>query len=110
MPHAIDYHQAAARYSRLGEDLLRQAAALAGWRVEGELGSGPAAATVTERLAWAAADLNWTGHEMARLASECRWRADVCETYRQAVRAWWACPAATRGRYPGPPYAWVPDL
>ena len=110
MPQAADYHQAAARYVRLGEDLLRQAAVLSGWRVEVQLGTGPAAAKVVERLAWAAADLNWSGNEMARLAHECRWRAEVCDTYRQAVRAWWASPAELRGRYPPQPYAWVPRL
>lgn len=110
MPTAADYRDATARYLRLGEDLLRQATVLAGWRVEAQVGSGPAAAKVAERLTWAAADLNWAGHEMARLAGECRSRADVCETYRQAVRAWWAAPLEARGRYPAQPYPWVPRL
>jgi hypothetical protein len=110
MPHAVEYRDAAARYVRLGEDLHRQAAVLSGWRVAAQLGSGPAASTVAERLAWAAGDLNGAGDEMARLARECRWRAEVCETYRQAVRAWWACPEVTRGRYPAQPYPWVPRL
>ena len=110
MPSAADYREASARYARLGEDLCRQAAALAGWRIETELGSGPAAAKVAERLGWAAADLNWAGREMARLAGECRWRAEVCEAYRQAVRAWWAAPQVERGRFPAQPYPWVPML
>jgi hypothetical protein len=110
MPHAVDYREAAARYTRLGEDLLRQAAVLSGWRVEAQLGSSPAAAAAAERLAWAAGDLNGAGEEMARLAQECRRRAEICETYRQAVRAWWACPQVERGRYPGQPYPWVPPL
>jgi hypothetical protein len=110
MARAAEYREAAARYTRLGEDLLRQAAVLSGWRVEAHLGSGPAAAAVAERLAWAAGDLNGAGAELARLARECRWRADVCDTYRQAVRAWWACPEVARGRYPAQPYPWVPAL
>lgn len=108
MPHAADYREAAARYERLGEDLLRQAAVLGGWRIETQLGSGPAASGVAEHLRWVTADLNWSGQEMARLASECRWRAGVCEAYRQAERDWWAASAVTRGAYPAPPYAWVP--
>ena len=108
MPSAHDYREAAARYSRLGEDLCRQAAAVAGWRIETELGSGPAAAKVKERLAWAAGDLNGAAQELAVLARECRWRADVCETYRQAVRAWWAASPVERGFYPAQPYDWVP--
>ena len=108
MPNTGDYREAADRYMRLGEDLCRQAAVLAGWRVEAQLGSGPAAAKVAERLAWAAADLNGAGHEMARLAGECRWRAGVCDTYRLAVRAWWETPALSRGPYPEQPYPWVP--
>jgi hypothetical protein len=110
MPHASDYREAAARYMQLGEDLRRQAAVLSGWVVEGQLGSGPAAGAVAERLAWAAGDLNGAGEEMARLSRECQWRADVCEAYRQAVRAWWAAPDVARGRPPGQPYAWVPRL
>lgn len=107
MPNAADYREAAARYVALGEDLLRQAAVLAGWRVEAQLGTGPAAAKVAERLVWVAADLNWSGHEMARLASECRWRADVCDTFRRSLRGWWATPEDVRGPYPAPPYRWV---
>ena len=110
MPYAIDYREAAARYERLGEDFCRQAAVLAGWRVEAQLGFGPAAATVAERLAWAAADLNWAGHEMAQLARECRWRAEVCDVYRRAVWAWWATPVLSRPGYPTQPYAWVSPL
>jgi len=110
MPHAGDYHEAANRYARVGEDLCRQASVLAGWHLEAQLGTGPAAASVAERLVWAAADLNWAGHEMARLASECRWRAEVCDLYRRAVWAWWAMPALDRPRYPAQPYAWVSPL
>ena len=107
MPYAIDYREAAARYERVGEDLCRQAAVLAEWRVEAQLGSGPAAAPVNERLIRAAADLNWAGHEMARLATECRWRAGVCDGYRRAVWAWWATPELARPGYPAQPYSWV---
>ena len=110
MPYAIDYRETAARYARLGEDLCRQAAVLAGWDVEVQLGSGPAAAQVEERIAWAAADLNWSGHEMARLASECRWRAEVCDEYRRAVWAWWAMPVLSRPGYPEQRYVWVSPL
>ena len=90
MPYAVDYSEAAARYARLG--------------------SGPAAAKVVERLAWAAADLNWAGREMARLASECRWRAQICDVYRRAVWAWWAMPPLSRPGYPTQPYIWVSRL
>lgn len=107
MGRFADYHEAAVRYARVGEDLCRQAAVLTGWRVESLLGSGPAAAKVTERLAWAAADLNWAGREMTRLASECQWRAAVSDAYKQSVRAWWAKPEDVRGPYPAQPYPWV---
>ena len=110
MPYAADYREAAARYERVGEDLCRQAAVIAGWRVEAQLGSGPAGLKVEERLVWAAADLNWAGHEMARLASECRWRAEVCDVYQRAVRAWWATPELSRPGYPAQPYTWVSRL
>jgi hypothetical protein len=110
MPHASEYRDAAARYTRLGEDLHRQAAAVAAWRVAAHIGTGPAADAVAERLAYAAGDLGGAGAEMAVLAHECRWRADVCDAYRHAVRAWWACPPDARGSYPTQPYAWVPPL
>ena len=46
--------------------------------------------------------------ETARLARLCGQRADVCELYRQAVRAYWERPPTERGRPPAKPYAWVP--
>jgi hypothetical protein len=107
MGHYADYHEAADHYARVGEDLCRQAVVLTAWRVEALLGSGPAAAKVTERLVWAAADLDWAGHELVRLASECRWRAGVSDAYQQTVRAWWAKPEDVRGPFPAQPYPWV---
>jgi len=110
MPTVVEYRDAAAGYTQLGEDLRRQAAVLSGWRVGAQLGSGSVAAAVAQRLAWAAGDLNGAGEEIARLVLECRWRADVCDTYRQAIRNWWASPEPVRGPYPRQPYPWVPPL
>jgi len=107
MATAADFHDAATRYRRVGEDLGRQAAVLAGWHVEAQLGTGPAAAKVKEHLAQGAADLIWACHELAWLASECTRRADICETFRRSVHAWWVTPEDVRGPYPSPPYRWV---
>jgi hypothetical protein len=108
MPHAAEYHDAAARYTRLAENLHRQAAVLSGWSVASQVGSGPVAAAVAERLARVVGDLSAAADEMARLARVCGQRADVCALYRQAVRAWWARPEVERGQYPQQPFPWVP--
>ena len=65
--------------------------------------------TVSERLSWAAADLRQAGDELARLASTCSARAEVCDDYRRAVNAWLATPISERGLapYPSVPHAWV---
>jgi hypothetical protein len=107
MATVADFHDAAARYRQLGEALCRQAAVLAGWHVEAQLGTGPAAAKVKDHLAWAVADLDWASRELAWLASECIRRADICEAFRRSLRAWWATPEDIRGPYPVPPYRWV---
>ena len=108
MPYAAEYREAAARYTGLAENLNRQAALLSGPSVASQVGSGPVAAAVAERLARAAGDLCAAADEMARLARVCGQRADVCALYRQAVRAWWARPEVERGRFPQQPFPWVP--
>ena len=108
MPYAAEYREAAARYSGLAENLNRQAALLSGSSVASQVGEGPVAAAVAERLARVAGDLCTAADEMARLARVCGQRADVCALYRQAVRAWWARPDFERGRFPQQPFPWVP--
>jgi hypothetical protein len=108
MPSTAEYREAAARYTRLAENINRQAALLSGWSVTSQVGSGPVAAAVAERLARVVGDLSAAAAEMARLARVCDQRADVCALYRQAVRAWWARPEFERGRFPQQPFAWVP--
>ena len=110
MPYAAEYREAAARYTGLAENLNRQAVLLSGWSVASQVGSGPVAAAVAERLTRAAGDVCAAAVEMARVARVCGQRADVCELYRQAVRAWWARPEFERGRYPEQPFPWVPLL
>ena len=76
-----------------------------GGRVEAQLGSGPAAAAVAERLAWAAADLNGAarrdGAAGERVPVACRRVRDVSPG---GATPWWACPEVARGRYPAQPY------
>ena len=108
MPSAADYNEAGARYVAMAENLNRQAALISGWVVTRDVGTGPLADAVAERLAWTSSDLLSAADEMARLARVCRHRADVCALYRQAERAWWAAPDVERGRYPAQPYPWVP--
>jgi hypothetical protein len=108
MPHAVEYRDAAARYTRMAENLHRQSALLSGWSVANQVGSGPVASAVAERLARVVGDLSAAADEMARLARVCGQRADVCAMYRQAVNAWWARPQLERGPYPRQPFAWVP--
>ena len=86
MPYAAEYREAAARYTRLAENLHRQSALLSGWSVAGQVGSGPVASAVAERLARVVGDLSAAADEMARLARVCGQRADVCALYRQAVQ------------------------
>ena len=108
MPYAAEYREAAVRYTRLAENLHRQSAMLSGWSVASQVGSGPVASAVAERLARVVVDLSAAADEMARLARVCGQRADVCALYRQAVNAWWARPEFERGRYPQQPFPWVP--
>jgi hypothetical protein len=92
----------------LAENLQRQAALLSGWSVASQVGSGPVAAAVAERVARAAGDLGSAADEISRLARLCSQRADVCALYRRAVNAWWARPLSERGPYPQQPFPWVP--
>ena len=108
MPHAAEYREAAARYTGVGENLHRQAALLSGWSVASQVGSGPVAAAVAERLARAAGDLAPPPTRWRGWPAVLRQRADVCERYRQDVRAWWARPDLERGQYPQQPFPWVP--
>jgi hypothetical protein len=108
VPYAAEYREAAVRYTRLAENLHRQSALLSGWSVASQVGSGPVAAAVAERLASVVGDLSAAADEMARLARVCGQRADVCALYRQAVNAWWARPEFERGRFPRQPFPWVP--
>ena len=108
VPYAAEYREAAVRYTRLAENLRRQSALLSGWSVASQVGSGPVASAVAERLARVGGDLSAAAAEMVRLARVCGQRADVCAVYRQALNAWWARPQFERGPYPQPPFAWVP--
>jgi hypothetical protein len=91
----------------MAESLKRQAPLLSAWSVADQVGAGPVAAAVTERLARAADDLLSAADEMARLSRVCGQRADVCALYRQAVNAWWARPEFERGPFPRQPFPWV---
>lgn len=108
MPSAAEYREAAARFTGMAENLHRQAALLSGWSLSSQVGSGPVAAAVAERLARATGDLSEAGDAIARVARICSHRADVCTLYSQAVIAWWGRPDFDRGPFPQQPYPWVP--
>ena len=83
MPYAAEYREAAARYTGLAENLNRQAALLSGWSVASQVGSGPVAAAVAERLALIVGDLSRAADEMARLARVCGQRRRSQKTVQQ---------------------------
>jgi hypothetical protein len=108
VPSAAAYREAAARFTWLAENLRREAALLSGLSLTDLLGSGSVADAVAERLARAAGDLGSAADEVARLSRVCGQRAEVCDLYRMADRAWWARSDVERGRFPAQPYPWVP--
>jgi hypothetical protein len=109
MPTASQYREAASRYRSMGENYLRQASLVSGWRVAGHLGDGPVAEAVTGALQSSSSHLSAASEEMARLARACDARAAICDDYAQLWRQFLALDPEQRRFTPPPPkpYPWV---
>lgn len=108
MPNAAQYRDAASRYRLLGENCLRQAALMSGWRLDAHL-AGPVADAAGGGLRSAASHLSTAGSELARLARVCDGRALICDEFARRVREWLALDPMLRITVPvpEPPYPWV---
>ena len=108
MPNAAQYRDAAHRYRLLGENYLRQAALISGWRLDAHL-AGPVAEAAGGGLRSASAHLTTASGEMARLAGVCDFRAAVCDEFARRVREWLTLDPILRLAVPVPvpPQPWV---
>lgn len=108
MPNAAQYRDAAHRYRLLGENSLRQAALISGWRLESHL-AGPVADAARGGLRSSAAHLIAASGELARLARVCDTRAAICDEFARRVREWLALDPVLRQAVPVPvpPHRWV---
>lgn len=109
MANATEYELAASRFRQLGENCQRQAALVAAWRLDSELGVGPIADIVSVRLRASSDQFAVSGGEFTRLARVCDQRAVICAEYRRRVTDYFRLPDLVRAVTPAPirPYSWV---